>query len=363
MPVLDQLDSPIFVVGNVHSGTTLVRKVLTGHPAVFSGRGESGFFHHLPIIRQKFPRLDDDDTLRAYVIYLVKLVLLSYGKANFDSNRGDTITLESLDVTGAQVDEIFRAAQQQRDHRQLFVLVSDQLTHFAQKQRWLEKTPAHLFHINQILRVVPNAHIIELVRDPRGILASKKARRTSEWMEKSAHRAHTNLKGGFDPLWDTIGWRSAVQTGNQAQKKYADRILRIKYEDFVQNPDAHARAVCEFVGLDYDPAFLDVEWTNSTSGQEGTSGIGVASVDKWRTRLTPAEIALCQWLAKSEMVQLGYTPLPTSLATALRLPFVLGQSSIELVNLLHRRWRLGGLSYLNNLMLNYRMRWRTLAKE
>ncbi len=73
---------PIFVVGYMHSGTTMLQQILGSHPAVFSGRGESRFHDNLPAIRRAFPDLDNEETLHRYPWYLALVVHSEYVKAD-----------------------------------------------------------------------------------------------------------------------------------------------------------------------------------------------------------------------------------------------------------------------------------------
>lgn len=361
---IDLAKTPIFVVGNVHSGTTMIQNVLMRDPSIYSGRGESRFFYHLPIIRRKFSDLTDEQTLRNYLTYLLKLFTISYGKVNFDSTNGDIIALQDLGIPENAVDILCQQAGAKPGHSVLFALVATYVTHAAGKQRWLEKTPAHLFSIEQILRVLPDARFVELVRDPRAILASKKTRRTQEWMAQSSRRAHADLKGGYDPMWDTLGWRSAIQVGNAAHKKYPQQILRIQYEQFVTAPQEETQRLCTFLGLTFDPALLDIAWTNSTgNGFSNQQGIGAEAINRWRNRLPEGAINICQWLAKKEMNALGYEPIALPFSAHLQLLPMVGRSGVEFGQLLYRRWRLGGSAYLTNLFSNYRSRLRSLARS
>lgn len=63
------LDPPIFVVGYMHSGTTLLLNILSTHPAVFSCKGESKWFELLPIVRSEFSSLENEQTLLACIAF------------------------------------------------------------------------------------------------------------------------------------------------------------------------------------------------------------------------------------------------------------------------------------------------------
>ena len=48
----------------------------------------------------------------------------------------------------------------------IFRLVFDDLTVDSGHDGWVEKTPAHVYHIENIIRLIPDARIIVIVRDP-----------------------------------------------------------------------------------------------------------------------------------------------------------------------------------------------------
>lgn len=359
----DVRPTPIFIVGNVHSGTTLLQNVISNHPDVFSGQGESAFFHHLPTIRRQFADLNDAATLQRFVVFLLKIILVGYNKVNFGTAQTMAADFRAWGIDQTQVDQLIMLAQQNRHHVKLFVLVNEYLAALDTKQFWLEKTPGHIHQLEQILRTCPTARVIEMVRDPRDILASKQARRSAAWLAQTTAAAgdYLHLMGGFDPVWDTMSWKAAVQAGMSAQVRYPDQIRRVRYEDFVAAPQAELAAICHFLGLAVDAARLEamvaVDWRNTTTQKmPGAQGIGTNSVGKWQTQLPPETVALCQWLTKREASALNYIPGKVPLLSTLKVPFLLMHSGVELWQRMRRRWHLGGNLYLLTQFQNYRTR-------
>jgi hypothetical protein len=106
--------------------------------------------------------------------------------------------------------------------------------------------------------------------------------------------------------------------------------------------------------MDFRADMLRVPWINTTAEDKGAErGIGSDSVAKWRRVLSSGDVALCQWVAGEEMEALGYTRAPTTLATRAKLPLLLCRSGFEFFGRLYRRWRLGGSSYLINVLSKY----------
>jgi hypothetical protein len=212
----------------------------------------------------------------------------------------------------------------------------DFLTRLNGKQRWLEKSPEHVHFLKQILQLWPTAPIIELVRDPRATLASRKIRREDdlwlhekEWREGVAADHSTN----YDPLLDTLMWREAIHAAAGARRIYPQHILTLRYEDLAADPEATIRRTCAFTGLSFRPEMLAVSWVNSTTQRNEnspvTGGVSTAAVERWRSVLLPEEIYLCQRLAHKEMEQLGYSLTTLPLAVRLKAPAMLGRSALH----------------------------------
>jgi hypothetical protein len=334
---------PIFVVGYIHTGTSLLKTILRKDPTLFAAAGETHFFQDLPKLRAQFPDLNRDNMLREYILFLIKLVYLGFKRAH---QRHQEYTLDDFGLTEAQLETLLTAAHQKRQYAPLFGLVMDYLTQLNEKLRWLEKTPEHVNYLKQILQLHPDARVIELVRDPRATLASRKIRRgDDDWLDDKETRegASADHSTNYDPLLDTLLWKEAINAAADARREFPANILTVRYEDLAADPEATLRHICRFAGLPFRPDMLTVGWVNSaTQSQEGkaasqslkgttsASGISTAAIEKWRKSLSPEEIYLCQWLGRKEMEQLEYLPAAVSLAARVKAPALLGHSALHL---------------------------------
>lgn len=356
---------PIFIVGYMHSGTTLLRKIIGHHPEVYSIRAETMFFEQLMhIFPARYPNLADDAVLEEYVRFLVK-------KTTFDWPPMTKAEAE-LEPPQYQPDEavvrrIIAGARVNRDYTAVFSYVYNAIAAAAGKSRWLEKTPSHIFHVDAIMRAMPDARIIELARDPRDVLASKKVRKQSDWSERygDAVGARMQTSKGYDPLRDSLGWRAAVRAGNEAARRYPAALLRVRYEDLVSDPEAQARRLAGFLGLAYDPSMLAVGWSNTTvqSGAGPAAGIDRRAVGKWQGKLSPDVVSLCQMINGEEMEALGYTLHDAPLGSRAMAPFWVARSGVDLVGRYYELWQARGLDYVQGMLRNSWRRVGHLAKR
>ena len=174
-----QHGGPIFIVGAMGSGTTLLRLVLDSHEHIAIPQ-ETGF-------------------MRAYAAHLHTPF-----KA---SGRGWTKRLgwspkERDELLGELYDTLFMRYAEQHG-----------------KRRWGEKTPLHTWHIDGIARMFPDARFIGLIRHPAASVSS------------NINRFHLTL-GRTGTHW-------ARYTGEIVRQaaRLGDRFALLRYEDLVMDPE------------------------------------------------------------------------------------------------------------------------------
>lgn len=196
---------PIFIVGMYRSGTTLIERVLAGHPQVQDG-GES--FQLTAAMREAV----DHDT---------RLV----------------------------VDRTVVARAGQGDYELVRNRMRDYAAWYAGGRRWLtEKLPANFLNIGFILHALPHARIVHLMRDPVQTCFSNLRtlfRDTAPYATDQLALAEYFLR--YRRLM--AHWHALAP----------ERILDMDYAAFVVEPEAQARRLLEYCGLEYDPAVIDLE--------------------------------------------------------------------------------------------------------
>jgi hypothetical protein len=110
------------------------------------------------------------------------------------------------------------------------------------KDIWLEKTPHHLFQVEAIEHMVPEARFIHILRDGRDVTASIRDASLSDgayWGEWPVERLAQH-------------WNESIRES----RKYAGRPAHffVSYESLIENPALALRDVCEFVGVEPEAA-------------------------------------------------------------------------------------------------------------
>jgi hypothetical protein len=173
-------------------------------------------------------------------------------------------------------------------------------------KRWTDSTPDHLLYIPQIKREIPNALIVQIIRDGRDVALSYAK------------------QGWVYPLpWDRdeevavagLFWEWIVEKGRDYGRKLGQDYYEIRYEDLVERPHQTLRALGDFIGqeLDYDQILRvgigSVSEPNS-SFVSGPGG-GFQPVQRWTKQMTGKQVENFEALVGQFLDELGY-PLSAS---------------------------------------------------
>ncbi|MGH2760498.1 MAG: sulfotransferase family protein [Actinomycetota bacterium] len=350
------MSAPIFVVGYMHSGTTLLLNILKNHPDLYCAEEETKFFMHLGLVRRQLgDAASADDAILEYCRYVVErgVPFRTEDQAKLPIQPAPDGRWSHL--SDIEIGRGFRAAL-------------DTIAREAGKTRWVEKTPTHVFNVEIITAAIPDVTFLEIARDPRDILASKKSRKDTAWSDKlpPERRARRRLDQSFDPLWDGLSWKSAIRAGASGRRAMPQRWTRIRYEDLVVDPDGVTKQVCAALDLAFDPTLLDVSRgipANFDERGSGERGVASTSVGRWRDVLTSTELAVCRLACRREMDQLGYATDGESASIAAAFGAIATRSLPEFIDRALARYRMGGTAYLREVAAGYVRRLRKLARR
>jgi hypothetical protein len=183
--------------------------------------------------------------------------------------------------------------------------------------RWGEKTPRHIFRIDDILDAFPSSKVIVMVRDPRAVVCSYRDMHKirpegpldGEKLQ-SYERSRVRLRRSYHPLLSALVWRWAMKAGRAAAQRHGDDRVRLQsYEDLVTDPEGNVAEVCAWLELTYSSNMLAVNFVRSSSLAPTAHGIRPEAATRWRKSLTPREIAVVESACRRPMRALGYEPV------------------------------------------------------
>lgn len=186
---------PVFVVGAMRSGSTMLRLILDSHPRI-AVPPETGFMAAVAATR-RIPEWDFGDGW-----------------------------YERLGWTEAEMDERLRAFYAGMFHR----YATEQ-----GKPRWGEKTPFHTLHMAQMARIFPDAVFVGIVRHPGAVASS----------------LHRRFHYGFA---EAVGyWSETNKEMLRAGMALGDRFALCRYEDLVQGDETVLRGLLDFLDEPWAP--------------------------------------------------------------------------------------------------------------
>ena len=170
----------------------------------------------------------------------------------------------------------------------------------------MDKSLDSIHYADELMSLFPDMLFLNVVRDPRAQVASM-------------NRA---IIHDFDTLLNAQAWADAHRVARSLIARYPERVLTIRYEDFLSSQEETLKKVCEFFQIEYLPQMLDV--TNSPEAQQISQLSAlwssncfppiVANVDKFKKQLSMEEIEIIETLAKEYMALYGYEPMTAAAA-------------------------------------------------
>ncbi len=149
------------------------------------------------------------------------------------------------------------------------------------KSRWGEKTPIHLFHLERIFELFPDAKIINLIREPKSMVASFVASK------------HTP-----DDFITALAYYQLCLKAGQANAK---RLMTVRYEDLTDQPEETLKKVCAYLNEEFESAMLYPGMRDSSYGtqiMEFDKSIGIMKPDKtrWAEVLPPSQVDFVDYI-------------------------------------------------------------------
>lgn len=202
---------PIFIIGAHRSGTTWLSNLLASVPGIYApahsahrGVHESAFFSHL--VSYCNHGREESDLLAIKYLF----------------EKSDFFLLTGLD-SGPDIVK--------HGYGQYFRLVMEAAARRNKAGYWLEKTPAHTLYAKLIMEHFPDATLIAVTRDYRGVVQSK-------------------IYGFGDPgsIWQWL--RQSAVTAIYERVIACSGAFIVRYEDLQADPGTTLKACLERLGIE-----------------------------------------------------------------------------------------------------------------
>ncbi|RAH98794.1 sulfotransferase [Acuticoccus sediminis] len=296
---------PLFIVGASRSGTAMMRSILNRQPLIGLAT-ETHYFDDLRV-RPSFRKAEALSPEQAAICadYFRSIDDRPYGMQG-DPSRS-ALSREELfrrsEAAGGGADGIFEAYCR-------FVAEREG------KTIWGEKTPRHVFRLNDILTAFPSAKVVCMVRDPRAVVASYRDWRNQgglnvndeEDYQAAIAAEERRAKLSYNIVISTLLWCGTVNAAVGALTRHgSDRVRIVRYEDVTDQPSVTVSSLCDWLGIGFDETMMDVPMHNSSVLPFAKSaGVSRAAVDRWRKTLSDHEVDVIQTIAGKCLIDAGY---------------------------------------------------------
>ncbi|MFT7588985.1 MAG: hypothetical protein ACI959_001199 [Limisphaerales bacterium] len=285
-----------FIVGNSRSGTTMMMRIINNHPKLHA-LSELHFFEQLwspsdkdkPISKAEATDLADRLLHVSREGYLTKIVAGKYHR-------------EAEEVISSNLNEPIYG-------QDVFREVAFFETNLAGKSIPCEKTPQNVFYIKEILELYPQARILNMVRDPRGVLLSQKRK----WKRRKmgAHfitwKEATRLRINYHPITISRLWNSSI--GASLKFENHPQVHTVHFEDIIDDAESTIKKICTFFNVEFHKNMLEVPHLGSSNEVDDPTKTGIKKdrAGNWRKDgLNPSEIKICQSMAGKYMIPMNY---------------------------------------------------------
>ncbi len=158
------------------------------------------------------------------------------------------------------------------------------------------KDPVFIFSLDLLGHWFPQVRVIHIYRDPRGNVASQRAR----WPGASVTEC-------------AVRWREAVSAAGTWKAQNPTRCFHLPYEWLVREPEDALKSLCGFLGIPFIPEMVAIDLEekqvlrDESTLTERQTHIDPSRIDSWKLNLTPNEVYLIERIVRIEMTVFGYS--------------------------------------------------------
>jgi len=275
--------TPVQMIGTQRSGSNLLRLMLNQLDGVSAPHPPHILERFFPLL-PAYNNLDNPENFTQLVADVCQLI--EYNPVPWE---GANLQIPAIIARCSKplLTEVFRVIYEMRAESE-------------NARIWICKSLVNIRFANQLEDNGVNPLYIHLFRDGRDVALSFKKAIVGE-----KHIYHIAKQ-----------WKNEQEASLQlAEKIGGNRVVKVRYEDLIANPEKELTKICHFIGADYNPVALDY-YHSEESHKTAHSGVMWENVEKplisnnynkYLKELSSADIQLFEQVAGDTLEELGYS--------------------------------------------------------
>ncbi|MEO1672514.1 MAG: sulfotransferase [Cyanobacteria bacterium J06631_2] len=174
----------------------------------------------------------------------------------------------------------------------------------------MDKSLDNVYYASELIDLFDDMLFLNVVRDPRAQV-------------NSINRA---IIHDYDSMLNTMSWVKAHDQVREIIKKHPERVLTIRYEDFLTNQEAVLYKICQFLGIEFLDSMMNVAGSQeakdisvlSALWETNSSAPIPAYIDKFKKTMGMPEIEIIETIAGEYMDLYGYEKMTPAAANISR---------------------------------------------
>lgn len=277
---------PVLISGRQHCGNTVMAAMFKRVPYCYAHLDEGAFFEHRPII----DKVSDPAERARYAHRQIRVE----EPGLVEPCLAHLVDWAASHPSAGAVD-LYREGMRY-------------LTEASGKRFWIQKATSYIFYGDEIMRTMPEARLIYMLRNPYDLATSEKRRGKVR-------------KRNWEYVWGrTLSWNKGLRIAMRLEREHPHRFFIMQYERMVSEPNVVVRELFERLGIPFHPSYLDVYHMNksehgySLDSQQAQTGLSASRVYYYVNDMSAAEIRAIDWLVAPEAWTRWYPDLPHAAA-------------------------------------------------
>jgi hypothetical protein len=286
----------VYILGMARGGTTVLRDAIAIHDQILVLPDMTHFMNQVWRYRNKVHQRLLNQIFRLPAFYREEEVIQALDekrRQNLQRYIDEALSSRDLDRMWSVYPVVYGLDKKNPKDSQAVLCWADKANDF--------------YAVDAVAEHFPKGKFIFVVRDPKGAVSSL------------AKRAAVKESRSFDAAPDItkiveacISWRRMTQQMLYFRKKYPQRALMVKFEEFLASPAQSLNEIFRFIleGALEERVLLErlgrLAYGATNVPNEGGTGIKREPMERWRRTLGEEEVKLIEGLAGETAVKAGY---------------------------------------------------------